>query len=83
MHGLKPGTRVQVDDPGLAKLRDILRRAGHEPAPNHHGIIAEVWDDGDYLIHFDDGMGAPYPAALVRPVNGDDDEHRRADPRPQ
>ena len=66
---LKPGDRVAVDDVGLAELRRIMRQAtGEEPPPNNEGVIDEVWDDGDlmYLINFDDGVGAPYPAGEVR-----------------
>jgi hypothetical protein len=61
-----PGDRVGVSDPGLTQLRAIMRSAtGQEPAPNHHGTVEEVWDDGSVLIYFDDGGGAPYPAADV------------------
>lgn len=64
----KPGDRVYVIDPGLAQLREIMRRAGHEPAPNHHGTIPdEPWDDPEtVLIYFDDGAAAPYPIGDVR-----------------
>lgn len=63
----KPGDRVYVTDPFLAQLREIMRNAtGEEPAPNHHGTVAEVWDSGDLLIHFDDGGGSPWPPAEVR-----------------
>ena len=73
MAEFKPGDRVYVIDPGLAQLRAIMRRAtGVEPAPNHHGTVDEVWDDGLVLISFDseDGPGqgscAPYPPESVR-----------------
>jgi hypothetical protein len=63
----KHGDRVYVTDPALAQLREIMRNAtGEEPPPNHHGTVEEVWDSGDVLIHFDDGVGAPYPADEVR-----------------
>ena len=67
----KPGDRVYVVDPGLAELRAIMRRAGHEPFPNHHGTVDEV-HDGLVYINFDseDGPGqgscAPYPVEDVR-----------------
>lgn len=68
----KPGDRVYVTDPGLAAMRDIMRRAtGVEPAPNHHGTVEEVWDSGSVLIYFDDGVGAPYPADEVRHLADD------------
>ena len=63
----KKGDRVYVIDVGLAAMRNIMRNAtGVEPAPNHHGTVEEVWDSGSVLIYFDDGVGAPYPAADVR-----------------
>lgn len=63
----KHGDRVYVTDPGLAAMRDIMRTAtGVEPAPNHHGTVEEVWESGDVLIYFDDGVGAPYSADEVR-----------------
>jgi hypothetical protein len=63
----KPGDRVFVTDPGLAQLRAIMRDAtGQEPKPNRHGVVEGVWDNGSVLIYFDDGGGAPYPAAEVR-----------------
>ncbi|NHA02007.1 hypothetical protein G5V59_26825 [Nocardioides sp. W3-2-3] len=63
----KPGDRVYVVDTGLAALREVMRNAtGQEPAPNHHGTVEEVQDSGSVLIYFDDGVGAPYPAADVR-----------------
>lgn len=63
----KAGDRVLVTDPALAQLREIMRNAtGSEPKPNHHGTVEQVWDDGTCLIYFDDGVGAPYPAAEVR-----------------
>lgn len=66
-HEIKPGDRVYVTDPGLAALREIMRQAtGQEPAPNHHGTVEEVHDDGTIEIIFDDGQWAPYPAAQTR-----------------
>jgi hypothetical protein len=65
----KPGDRVFVTDPALAQIRAIMRGAtGQEPKPNHHGTVEEVWGDGSVLIYFDDGVGAPYPVAEVRPL---------------
>lgn len=63
------GDRVYVIDEGLAALRAIMRRAtGQEPKPNHVGTVEEIMDDGDVLIYFDDGGGAPYPPEDVRPL---------------
>ncbi len=68
----KPGDRVYVTDAGLAKLREIMERAGMEPRPNHHGTVAAIWDDGSVLIMFDEdgvegaGNAAPYVAEEVR-----------------
>ncbi len=68
----EPGDRVFVTDPGLAHLRAIMRNAtGQEPAPNHHGVVEEVWDDGNVLICFDDGVGAPYPPSEIRHLTND------------
>lgn len=67
MSEFSKGDRVYVTDPALAQMREIMRRAtGSEPTPNHHGTVEEVWDDGDVLIYFDVGVGAPYPAGEVR-----------------
>lgn len=65
--GIEAGDRVYVTDPGLAQLREIMRRTtGVEPKPNHHGTVDEVWADGTVLINFDDGGAAPYPLDEVR-----------------
>lgn len=75
---LKPGDRVYVTDPGLAELRAIMRRYGHEPFPNHHGTVHEV-DGDEILIYFDNedgpglGSGAPYPRAEVRHLTEETD----------
>jgi hypothetical protein len=67
------GDRVYVTDAGLAQLREIMRQAtGSEPAPNHHGTVQEIWEDGTVLIAFDEGgveaagNAAPYPPNEVR-----------------
>jgi hypothetical protein len=71
----KHGDRVYVDDPGLAQLRQIMRDAtGVDAPPNHHGTVEDVWRDSDtVLIHFDDGVGAPYPAENVHHLTEDTD----------
>ena len=73
MTTFKAGDRVYVTDEGLAQLRDVMRRAtGHEPPPNHHGTVHEVWPDGSIEIWFDnedgegEGQSAPYPSEQVR-----------------
>lgn len=54
------GDRVEVDDPGLAQLRDIFARATGSPAPpNHRGYVDEIRGD-TLIIIFDDGGAAPY-----------------------
>lgn len=66
----KIGDKVKVNDPGLAMLRKFMPRN----KPNHHGIIKEIWDDGNILIEFpigDDPMEehsqvAPYPKYMVQ-----------------
>ena len=75
----KPGDRVYVTDPALANLRAIMRQYGHKPAPNHHGTIHEIWDDGTILIYFDNedgpgqGSSAPYPPREVRHLTEEED----------
>jgi hypothetical protein len=70
---VKPGDRVYVTDPGLAQLRQVMRRAtGVEPPPNHHGTVEDVWDDGRVRITFDGGSAAPYPLDEVRLLEGSD-----------
>lgn len=59
MSELKPGDRVAVNDPALSALRDIMRQAGHDPKPNHTGVIERIDGDTAY-INFDDGVMAPY-----------------------
>lgn len=72
LRSIKPGDRVFVTDPGLAQLRDIMFRATGSTTPNHHGTVAEVWDDGTLLINFDEdgvegaGNAAPYPPTEVQ-----------------
>lgn len=65
MTDFKPGDRVYVTDPGLAQLREIMRQAGHDPNPNHHGTVERILN-GEVLIYFDDGVAAPYPPEEVR-----------------
>lgn len=72
MSDFTKGDRVWVNDPALAAMREIMSRYGHEAKPNHYGTVEEVWDSGDILIHFDDGVGAPYPAIDVFPLTESD-----------
>ena len=68
---MKVGDKVEVMDEGLAMLR---RFAPPRAKPNHHGTIAEIWDDGQVLVEFPIGdddpdehsQVAPYPAEMVR-----------------
>ncbi len=61
------GDQVAVIDPGLAQLREIMRRAtGREPAPNHHGVVEEIQGDTAYVLFDDTGQLAPYPLAEVQ-----------------
>lgn len=61
--GLKIGDRVAVNDPFLAQMREIMRRNGHEPQPNHTGYIEEIHGEDAYIIFDDTGSMAPYPLA--------------------
>jgi len=70
MNELQVGDPVEVLDEGLA----MLRRICPDMPPNHHGTVAEIWQDGTVLVEFpiseDDpaehSQAAPYPAAQVR-----------------
>ena len=44
---LKVGDSVEVLDEGLAMLRRLMGGK-----PNHHGTVAEIWDDGTILVEF-------------------------------
>lgn len=72
MTSFQPGDRVYVTDPALARMRAIMRSAGLDPKPNHHGTVEEIWESGDILINFDDGVGAPYPVAEVRHLGAEE-----------
>lgn len=67
-HAYRRGDRVEVTDKALERLRTLMREAtGEEPKPNHRGYVRQVWTDG-LLIDFDDGVCAPYPLDVVRPL---------------
>lgn len=61
------GDRVEVLDPYLAQMREIMRSAGIEPEPNHLGVIDEIHDQTAYVL-FDDGMLAPYSLHEMRVI---------------
>ncbi len=62
MTDLHPGDRVYVTDPGLDRLRQIMREAtGEDPPPNHTGTVEAIWPDGVLIIFDDTGSAAPYP----------------------
>lgn len=49
----------------------MLRNLMPNSPPNHHGKIAEIWDDGQILVEFplsgkDHSQVAPYPPYLIR-----------------
>jgi len=61
MGNFKIGDKVLVHDEGLA----MLRRLG---APiNHHGIVAEIWEDGTILVKFPINKGTPEEHSQVTP----------------
>lgn len=77
---MKPGDRVQVNCPGLAKQREVMRSIiGKEPTPNHIGTVQEVDGDTAYIV-FDsedgEAMGqlAPYPLSLVQPLGAESED---------
>lgn len=58
---MKVGDRVRVLDEGLAQIREILSRHGHEPAvPNDIGYIDEIENGFAFIIFDDSGQCAPY-----------------------
>lgn len=70
---------MQVEDEGLAMLRETMRQFGHEPKPNNIGRISDdPWDDPEtYLVEFPIGddpidehsQASPYPKSQVRPLD--------------
>jgi hypothetical protein len=76
MMKLQVGDSVEVLDVGLAQLRIIMARGGHDPGPNNLGVVAEIWDDGTILVEFPIGdddpeehsQVSPYPPSKVRPL---------------
>lgn len=59
---VKTGDRVKVQDGALGLLRQIMRDAGENPRPNHHGTVHGIDEDGWVEIWFDEpergkGMG--------------------------
>ena len=74
MEELKIGDPVEVIDEGLAILRRMMKQAGVDVPPNHHGIIDEILDDGTIMVRFPIGGDdpeehsqiAPYPPSKVR-----------------
>ena len=67
MASFQPGQRVKVNDPALAELQAIFKKAlGENPPPNNEGVVADdQYDDAFVLINFDDGGAAPYPVEMV------------------
>ena len=71
---MKVGDAVEVLDPGLARLREIMVTFGDDPGPNNLGRVAEVLSDGELLIEFpidgsyEHSQVAPYPIDMVRLV---------------
>ena len=67
---LKKGDAVEVLDEGLEMLRSFM---GPNAKPNHHGTVAEIWDDGTVLVEFPirgenpHSQVAPYSPELVIP----------------
>ncbi len=69
---LKIGDKVEVMDAGLEMLRQLM---GPKARPNHHGTVAELWDDGTILVEFPipghsgakaHSQVAPYPSDQVK-----------------
>jgi len=70
---IKIGDKVKVLDPGLARLRAIMKQITGKEIPNHLGIAQEINDDGYIMVQFpigDDDPSehsqiAPYPTDMV------------------
>ena len=58
------GDKVLVNDEGLA----MLRKFG-APNDNHHGIVAEIWDDGTILVEFPINKGTSEEHSQVAPYS--------------
>ncbi len=54
------GDRVAVQDEALVKLKRIV-----PGVVANQGIVDRITLDGDAIIHFDDGMAAPYPLSEI------------------
>lgn len=75
IHEFKVGDLVEVLDPGLEKLQQLIKESNPELAkPLNRGVVHEILDDGCLLIAFpigDDDMEkhsqvAPYPPHMVK-----------------
>jgi hypothetical protein len=76
MSNFQIGDTVEVLDPGLLMLMNVMRRFEPEAKANNIGVVEEIWDDGKLLIHFPIGdddpvehsQAAPYPARMCRKI---------------
>lgn len=78
MEKLKVGDPVEVSDPGLAMLRNMMAKFGNGVVkPNHHGWVKEI-RKGEILVEFPIGdddpdqhsQVAPYPIEMVKKRKG-------------
>lgn len=77
MNKFKVGDRVEVLDPGLIQLYEIMKRSNPDIQPVNLGRIVEVLEEEEYLIEFSIGddpieehsQVAPYPGSLLRKID--------------
>ena len=73
----KIGDPVEVLDPGLARLRAVMKSVGIDVI-NHHGWVHSIESDRTIIVEFPIGDDdpdehsqiAPYPASMVKPRKG-------------
>lgn len=72
MSDVHVNARVEVQDPGLAELRAIMRRATRsDPPANHIGTVEEISGDLAYILFDDTKQLSPYPLDQLRVIPGD------------
>lgn len=73
----KVGDKVEVLDPALLQLYELMKRFNPDAKPGNIGFVSQIMDDGELLIEFpigDDPMEehsqvAPYPPSIVRKID--------------
>ncbi|MCK9434817.1 MAG: hypothetical protein M0R32_08390 [Candidatus Cloacimonetes bacterium] len=72
---MKIGDPVEVLDPGLKMLREMMASMSKKPVkPNHYGTVQDIDEQGNIIVEFPIGNDnpeehsqvAPYPPNMVR-----------------